>query len=518
MGPTEVDALPFAEDEQSRLAKERVGRLIRKRWHLDELLGVGGMAAVYAATHRNGKRVAIKMLHAELSHHEEAKRSFIDEGYIANHVEHSGAPSILDDDVAEDGAAFLVMDLFEGETLDVRMTRKAQLEPLDILPVMDDLLDILIAAHDKGIVHCDIKPTNIFVARTGQVKLLDFGIARLSNAGRREADTRSTMGTPAFMAPEHARGRADKLDGRTDLWAVGATMFMALTGRHVHEAETNNEQLLAAMTLPARSLASLAPDLPKPLVDLVDCALTFEKDERWADARAMQAALRDVHAILVEEQIGTDSPRDPLVSLEDLEVPTTSQSPVTLTTNRALALSQGYETGSLTPPHVKKGHRRALALGAGAVLVGIAAWAGSQRRLILPTTAATFQPMLAPTATPLPTDIPAAVLHETASNDLDVTGPNPSYVSDREDAKQGRATILESPRRGTDPSDAVRGVRLHGQKGSHAPAKGSRRPSAGKMAGASAAASPTAEPAQKPVPTSQPAPAAAPVDPLDRRH
>src|SRR6266513_907425 len=92
------------EDEQTRLARDRVGRLLRDRWRLDELLGIGGMAAVYAATHRNGKRVAVKILHAEYSHNPEATRRFVEEGYLANRVRHPGVVSIIDDDKAEDGS------------------------------------------------------------------------------------------------------------------------------------------------------------------------------------------------------------------------------------------------------------------------------------------------------------------------------------------------------------------------------------------------------------------------------
>ena len=90
--------------------------VLQDKWKLESLLGVGGMAAVYAATHRNGKRVAVKMLHPELGHDDEVQRRFLREGYAANTVEHAGAVSVLDDDVAPDGSAFLVMELLEGET------------------------------------------------------------------------------------------------------------------------------------------------------------------------------------------------------------------------------------------------------------------------------------------------------------------------------------------------------------------------------------------------------------------
>ena len=105
-------------------ARARIGTTLNGKYRLDRLLGVGGMASVYAATHRNNKRVAIKVLHPELSVHAGLRTRFLREGYVANAVEHPGAVAVLDDDVAEDGAAFLVMELLEGETLDEACERQ----------------------------------------------------------------------------------------------------------------------------------------------------------------------------------------------------------------------------------------------------------------------------------------------------------------------------------------------------------------------------------------------------------
>jgi serine/threonine-protein kinase len=298
----DVERHPNVADELTRRAEARVGQVVRGRWRLDTLLGVGGMAAVYAATHRNGKRVALKILHSEVSTNAEIRRRFVDEGYAANRVGHPGAVSVIDDDIAEDGCAFLVMDLLEGETLEARMQRRGRMWPGELLPIVDGLLDVLAAAHDHGIVHRDIKPDNIFITSERSVKLLDFGIARLAEPGRPRTTLAGTpMGTPPFMAPEQARGHWESLDGRTDLWAVGATMFFQLTGRQVHEGETSNEELLLAMTRPAPSIGSIAPNLPKAIVDLVDRALAFAQEDRWPTARDMQAACRTVLALLGPE-------------------------------------------------------------------------------------------------------------------------------------------------------------------------------------------------------------------------
>lgn len=271
------------------------------------MLGVGGTAAVYAATHRNGKRVALKLLHPHLSAIPEIRQRFLDEGYVANRIQHAGAVSVIDDDTTEQGEAFLVMDLLEGENLERHVERNGPLAAERVLVIIDKVLDVLAAAHDEGIVHRDVKPANIFLSRDGQIRLLDFGIARVTAAWRTHTtQSGTTLGTPAFMPPEQARGRSEQLDGRTDLWAVGATMFVLLSGRHVHEAETLNEELLAAMTVPAPTLAQFAPDLPNPLIELVDKALAFERDDRWSSAPEMQSAVRKVAALLAS---GADAAR-----------------------------------------------------------------------------------------------------------------------------------------------------------------------------------------------------------------
>jgi len=213
--------------ELSARATRLVGRVLRGKWRLDALIGVGGMAAVFAATHRNGKRVAVKLLHPERSIEEETKTRFLREGYVANKIDHPGVVSVLDDDVTEEGWAFLVMDLLEGETLKARWRSMKKRMPVeDVLRIAYALLDVLAVAHDNTIVHRDLKPDNVFLTTDGRVKILDFGIARLRETTEAADATRSTsmLGTPAFMAPEQARSRWDWVDARTDLWAVGATM------------------------------------------------------------------------------------------------------------------------------------------------------------------------------------------------------------------------------------------------------------------------------------------------------
>jgi serine/threonine-protein kinase len=279
-------------------ARNRVGSTLRGKWHLDALLGVGGMAAVYAATHRNGSRAALKILHPEVSLDSECRDRFLREGRVANAVGHEGAVKVLDDDVTEDGSVFLVLELLEGENLEERCQRLGgHLPEKEVLWIGDQLLDVLSAAHARGIVHRDIKPDNLFLTTSGSLKVLDFGIARLRewSTARKATHNGGTMGTPAFMAPEQARGLWDEVDAQSDVFAAGATMFTLLSGRAVHDGRTQNEEMLYAMTVPVRPLSSVVPDVAETVARAVDGALAFEKAARWRDARSMQEAVRSAY-------------------------------------------------------------------------------------------------------------------------------------------------------------------------------------------------------------------------------
>jgi serine/threonine-protein kinase len=285
----------------SNPAEERVGRVLRDKWRLDRVLGTGGFGAVYAATHRNGKRVAIKILHRGLSVYPEVRDRFIREAYAVNAVDHPGVVSVLDDDVDEDGCIFLVMDLLKGETLEDRRIRSGgKLDVFEVLSIADQVLDVLAAAHDKGVIHRDLKPENVFLQRTGQIKLLDFGIAKQRRSPRGNFSTMAGMmlGTPAFMPPEQARGKLDMVDERSDLWALAATLWSLLTGEPVHGELTPQESLAACISKPAPSLATAAPGTPRPLVDLIDRALAFEREGRFQSAHEMQQSVRLAYQVM----------------------------------------------------------------------------------------------------------------------------------------------------------------------------------------------------------------------------
>jgi serine/threonine-protein kinase len=286
----------------------RVGTVLVSKYRLERVIGIGGMAAVYAATHRNQAEFAVKVLHNDLSARDDVRSRFLREGYIANSVKHSGAVRVVDDDVAEDGAAFLVMELLHGASVEDLWFHAERRLPLRVaLAVGDQLLDVLAAAHAKSIVHRDIKPANLFVSSNGDLKVLDFGIARLRDAAVNtlHATTQqgTMLGTPAFMSPEQARGRTNEVDGQTDVWAVGATLFALITGQLVHEADTAPMLLVRAASSNARKLASVLPDAPPAVAALIDRALAFDKTSRWPGAAAMRDALREAFQATFGESV-----------------------------------------------------------------------------------------------------------------------------------------------------------------------------------------------------------------------
>jgi serine/threonine-protein kinase len=293
------------------LAEQRVGSSLRRgKYMLDALIGVGAMAAVYRATHRNGSVVAVKMLHTELVGDDSLHARFLREGYIANQVTHPGLVKVLDDDVDDDGATFLVMELLTGRTLeDEREALGGRIEPVRLLLIVRELLDVLAVVHAAGIVHRDIKPENIFLTSEGAVKLLDLGVARLGPSAATAAGM--AIGSPAYMSPEQAMGENARLDARSDLYAVGAILFTLLTGHRVHEGANAFERMRLAATTPARSMVEVWPDAKGALRNLVDVALRFDRTQRWSSAAEMGRALDGVLDIMRPASASVPAPAQP---------------------------------------------------------------------------------------------------------------------------------------------------------------------------------------------------------------
>lgn len=275
------------------IARARLGRTIARKWRLEEILGVGGMATVYRARHRNGDEVAIKLLHPSLAGSEIVRETFVREACLVNRIGHPGVPRVIDDDVDEDGALFLVMDLIPGVSLATR-GRMRLLDDQEVLEVAEQALEILSVAHARGIVHRDIKPDNFLIDDAGTVRIVDFGIARghtsaasmttLSRADR-------TYGTAGYLSPEQANGRSSEISPRTDLYSLGATLFRLVTGALPHEGRTPQELIVAAATAEPRRVHAVAPNVSADVAALIDRALHLDPKDRWSSADEM---LREV--------------------------------------------------------------------------------------------------------------------------------------------------------------------------------------------------------------------------------
>jgi serine/threonine-protein kinase len=304
----------LGDDADSRL-RAREGSVLDGKWTLERLLGSGGMAAVYMARHRNGARAAVKMLHPDLARNHEVRERFLREGYAANQVEHPGAVQVLDDDVVADGpdkgTAYLVMELLEGESLQDRLEREPSMGEVEFLRVAESVLEVLDAAHARGVVHRDLKPENLFLVGDSSathgplVKILDFGLARLL-----QNQTITTyglaLGTPSFMSPEQAAGRIDDIDGRTDLFALAATGFRLRAGRRIHEADNPVEIVMKMAKVPAPRLATVAPGVSEPYARVIDRGLEFKREDRYPTAAAM---LKDVRLAIQQLEAGVGATR-----------------------------------------------------------------------------------------------------------------------------------------------------------------------------------------------------------------
>ncbi len=294
-----LDAAAMLSDRtREHMAAARLGRVLREKWKLTALLGVGGMASVYAAVHRNGGRVAVKMLHPELSAAEGVRDAFLREAYLQNRIDHPGVARVLDDDVDEtDGSVYLIMDLLPGISLADRASLRL-LEGDEALEVAEQVLEVLVAAHAMDIVHRDLKPQNVLVDEDGTIRLVDFGIATCDDDDWPTVNRSGTVyGTPGYMAPEQILGLREGISPRTDIYALGATLFTTISGQPTHLGADLQERMLAAMKLPARSLAVAAPGVSADVAALVDRALAFDPRDRWPTAAAMLVEVQRLKAL-----------------------------------------------------------------------------------------------------------------------------------------------------------------------------------------------------------------------------
>ena len=229
-----------------------MGTVVDGKWRLERLLGWGGTSAVYKAMHRNGNIAALKILHQKLSHDPGVVERFLREGYIANSIKHAAVVTVRDDGVTEDGCAFLILELLEGETLeDRRQSNGGRLTLDELLPLVDQLMIAVSGIHATGFIHRDLRPSNVFFTNDGHLKIIDFGTARAVETVGQLVGQSVLVGAPAFMAPEVAKQEESAIDQRSDVWSVGATIYTLLTGVYAHpERDLEDLERLESGNLP----------------------------------------------------------------------------------------------------------------------------------------------------------------------------------------------------------------------------------------------------------------------------
>jgi eukaryotic-like serine/threonine-protein kinase len=273
-----------------------IGRVVAGRFELEREAGSGGMGTVYRAHDlTDGALVAIKILTGREMR--EAERFGLEAAILAD-LTHPAIVRYIAHGVAERGDHYIAMEWLEGEDLAGRLER----EPLDVpesVALGRRAAEALAYAHARGIVHRDIKPENLFLpgGAIEQLKVLDFGIARLTRGGRKLTLTGSVIGTPGYMAPELVRGERD-ITARADVFSLGCVMFQCLTGRAVFEAEEATALLAKILLQDAPRAKEIAPHLPDRLDEVIARMLAKDPGKRLADAQAVIEqldALGDLH-------------------------------------------------------------------------------------------------------------------------------------------------------------------------------------------------------------------------------
>ncbi len=264
------------------------GRTI-SHFRIGEPLGSGGMGVVYEAEDtRLGRSVALKFLAPELVRDPAAKARFLTEARSVSALDHTNLCSILEAGESEDGLLFLAMPRYDGESLERRIAR-GPLAVEEALEIVVQAARGLAKAHGHGIIHRDVKPGNLFVTRDGVVKILDFGIAKLTGE---VGHTRlgAVLGTPSYMAPEQTRG--ETVDARADVWSLGVVLYEMLAGRRPFVGGTGAAVVHAVLHRTPEPLTSLRPEVPAELDRIISKMLAKDPGQRHADAAEVLADLR----------------------------------------------------------------------------------------------------------------------------------------------------------------------------------------------------------------------------------
>ena len=279
-------------------------------YEIREKLGAGGMGEVFLAEDTKlGRKVAIKFLNEEFARDADKLRRFVQEAKAASALNHPNILTVYE--IGEtDGKNYIATEFIEGKTLREQSSGKESLQMSSVLNFAIQIAEALAAAHRAGIVHRDIKPENIMVRADDYVKVLDFGLAKLTEtkaAGGEEDQTLvcsnpgMILGTVGYMSPEQARGQA--VDARTDIWSFGVLLYEMLARRAPFAGETATDVMLSIVQKEPPALQHIAPDLPNELYFIVGKTLRKKADERYQSIGDVLTDLRRIKQRLDYEEI-----------------------------------------------------------------------------------------------------------------------------------------------------------------------------------------------------------------------
>jgi serine/threonine-protein kinase len=277
----------------------KVGQLVAGSYRLLRRIGEGGSSDVYEARREpSGERLAIKIARADGAPPPEQFQRVVVEAQAASAVGHPGIVGVLDFGHLAGGEPYLVMELVEGEDLAACLRRERRLAPPVAVDICVQVLEALEAAHRAGVIHCDVKPQNVLLARRADggwtARMTDFGLAapsRLAQDAGPAPQLGTVVGTPHFMAPEQARW-VGPLDARVDVYAAGVLLYRMLTGKLPYDGISVTEVLVRVLTEPTPHPRTVNPFVPLELEPVILRAMARRREDRYATAAEFAAALR----------------------------------------------------------------------------------------------------------------------------------------------------------------------------------------------------------------------------------
>lgn len=280
-------------------SEKLVGAVLANTYRIEKMINEGGMGAIYRARHiRTGGTCAVKILHSRSAQNSELYERFQDEARIISSLHHPNIVTVMDLDKDQTGCAFIVMELLEGEDLQDRLERLGKLPLEEALEIIKQIGSALQAAHQRGVIHRDLKPRNVFLAQQdvgGKMieiaKVIDFGVSKIPRPSDRATKDLLVLGTPRYMAPEGAMGQNSQIDGRSDQWSVAVILYRMLAGKLPFDQESVIDLFKQVINDDPTPLETLVPELPANIAVAVKRALSKKKEARYPTMVEFLAAL-----------------------------------------------------------------------------------------------------------------------------------------------------------------------------------------------------------------------------------